>query len=45
MMRFLDKYLDHPDICRDTMIQLRFSNGWKCVDCGCTEYRLLMIRN
>ncbi len=37
MMRFLDKYFNHLDTCRDTMIQLRFSNGLKCADCGCTE--------
>lgn len=29
MMRFLDKYHNHPDACRDTMIQLRFPNCWK----------------
>lgn len=45
MMQFLDKYHNNPDACRDTMIQLRFPNGWKCPECGCTEYRWLKTRN
>lgn len=32
MMQFLDKYHDHPDACRDTMIQLRFPNSLKCLN-------------
>lgn len=45
MIQFHDKYYSDFETNHDTIIQLRFPNGWTCPECGYTEYNGLKTRN
>lgn len=45
MIQFLEKYYDNPEEQRNTLIKMRFPDGFVCPECGCTEYRWLSSRN
>ncbi|MEJ8737281.1 transposase [Erysipelotrichaceae bacterium HCN-30851] len=45
MIQFLEKYYNNPVEQRNTLIKMRFPQGFVCPDCGCKEYRWLSTRN